>query len=491
MRLETKNPLSTCSAEFTRGVKWLENEIKFDEIKIRSEIEEMETELEPESIEEDSSETITNWKIKNLDTKLKLKYRCDEVEGIYVLSKVGLEVADEFLLAARKDAFWEDDTTRKCFFNDTHTLWFLKELGLGDNPYFLEEVEDFIKKQSVEGYIQSNDLDHSGPLRVLVSTKGESKTLFNAVNYWLKNWKHIDVSVIAVGILALTELDFEKYSSAINEEADYLKDLQNDNGSWGKGPSIEDTSYAIWALSRAKGINEPSAQRGLEWLKQEQHEDGSWEGHSWDTAPALLALLAMGEGPKVPAELVDYQFMRREQSLRRQKPVFLHTSPLYKGALSVKELESKIANMLHNAKKEIRIASLFIDMFYDEITNLKQKNPNLSVKIITRPEGEAEGLRKKIAAGVIDMLNKATRGNVVQTQSVHSRMIIIDDEEVLISTADLTRDQLYDEFNAGIWTSDKETVKKAIEFFDNLFELGKQKEKSQTGSKKKSQGDLK
>ena len=54
---------------------------------------------------------------------------------------------------------------------------------------------------------------------------------------------------------------------------------------------------------------------------------------------------------------------------------------------------------------------------------------------------------------------------------VHSRMVIIDDSEVLVSSSDLTRDQLYDEYNAGIWTSDKETVKKAIDFFENLFQL--------------------
>ena len=68
-------------------------------------------------------------------------------------------------------------------------------------------------------------------------------------------------------------------------------------------------------------------------------------------------------------------------------------------------------------------------------------------------------------------LNIATRGNVVQSELIHSRMVIIDEEELLVSSADLTRDQLYDEFNAGIWTSDKETVKKAIEFFDNVFVL--------------------
>jgi hypothetical protein len=54
-------------------------------------------------------------------------------------------------------------------------------------------------------------------------------------------------------------------------------------------------------------------------------------------------------------------------------------------------------------------------------------------------------------------------------------MIIVDDKEALISSADLTRDQLIDEFNAGIWVRDKETVKRATEFFDNIWEESKTK----------------
>jgi hypothetical protein len=49
-------------------------------------------------------------------------------------------------------------------------------------------------------------------------------------------------------------------------------------------------------------------------------------------------------------------------------------------------------------------------------------------------------------------------------------MIIIDEDELIISSADLTRDQLFDEFNAGMYTRDKESINKAITFFENLWE---------------------
>lgn len=355
--------------------------------------------------------------------------------------------------------------------------------GIENDKYFLDEINDLIKRQSVEGYIQSNNFNHSGPLRVLAATKSESEFLHRALDYWLKNWKDLsyEASTVAVGILALTEIDYEIHSDAIREKTDFLKSFQKEDGSWSshlsesntKEGDIGNTSYALCAIARVDGIKDSFAQKGFKWLMRRQQKNGSWNNSVGDTTEALLALLAMGEGPRVPLELVNQQFARLKQSFRRRKPMFIHTSPLYKDSLHIREINDRVSNMFHKAKKEIRIASPFIDMFYEEIINVKQKNPDIIVKIITRPKRDVGGLRERIAKNVIDLLNIATKGNVIQSSIVHSRMVVIDDMEVLISSADLTRSQLFDEFNAGIWTSDKETVVKAIDFFENLFQLEK------------------
>ena len=57
---------------------------------------------------------------------------------------------------------------------------------------------------------------------------------------------------------------------------------------------------------------------------------------------------------------------------------------------------------------------------------------------------------------------------------MHARLYIVDNE-VLISSADITSEQLEKEFNAGIWTRDKETVDEAIKFFDNLWKVSNNK----------------
>ncbi len=75
----------------------------------------------------------------------------------------------------------------------------------------------------------------------------------------------------------------------------------------------------------------------------------------------------------------------------------------------------------------------------------------------------------------MDLLKIATRGNLKTNEILHARMVIVDDKEALISSADLTRDQLIDEFNAGIWVRDKETVERATDFFDNIWEKSETK----------------
>lgn len=483
---------STSSERFLKAVDWLDSQLKFNQQELKTRIEEMEEQLTKASggITVGAGQTVQirpsprdqiKWQLDDLKKRVELKYRCQDAEAIYILKKINSKAAEEFVSAAGNVAFWQD--AMDILVDDPHILWFLEEIGLENNGFFLEFSKDLAQEQSVQGLINSNEFSHAGPLRVFVATAPESDTTLKALDYWLENWKETvtDVGTISVGILALAEQDNERYLDAIKEEVEYLKRLQNDDGSWGmvilepysKQGNIKNTSFAVWAISKINHSSDEAAMKGLKWLAEKQEKDGSWE-HNWFlTTYALLALLAAGEGPKISVELANWEHMRTAQRVKRQKAQFVHTSPIFQGSLHKKEIYSEILKMLRSAKKEIRIASPFIDMLYEEIIDLKQENPTLSVKIIIRPKKEAEGLREKIAKNVIDILNIASKGNVVQSDLIHARIIIVDDEEVLVSSADLTRDQLFDEFNAGISTRDKETVKKATDFFENIFAMEK------------------
>jgi hypothetical protein len=48
-------------------------------------------------------------------------------------------------------------------------------------------------------------------------------------------------------------------------------------------------------------------------------------------------------------------------------------------------------------------------------------------------------------------------------------MLIVDDKEMIISSSDLTRDQLFDEFNAGVFVTDSKRISAAVEYFENAW----------------------
>ena len=57
---------------------------------------------------------------------------------------------------------------------------------------------------------------------------------------------------------------------------------------------------------------------------------------------------------------------------------------------------------------------------------------------------------------------------------LHSRMLVIDNQEVLVSSADLDVTQMDLEFNAGIWTNSSDVVCEAITYFDNILSARRQ-----------------
>jgi len=108
-------------------------------------------------------------------------------------------------------------------------------------------------------------------------------------------------------------------------------------------------------------------------------------------------------------------------------------------------------------------------MLYEKIIEIAGQG-TVSVQVLTRPKADVRGVRSRIIKNVIDLIKVATKGNIRENPTVHARVVIIDDTEALISSADFTRTQLYDEYNAGIWTRSPEVVKQAIAFFDNVWD---------------------
>ena len=361
-------------------------------------------------------------------------------------------------------------------------------MGLRSNEYFKEALEAFIKKpQTREGKIPTGDYPpHTLNLRVLTSVEPDSEATDLAVGYFLDNLDEFKshhssplhsqyLKALAIGTLALCELDYLKYKEIIDDLGEFLKSEQKGEGYWGEihqwkdGTSypIEGTSLLIEALSRVFGQNDECVIKAVEWIKRIQKEDRYW------SADACLALISAGEGPKASLEYVEWGDMLRKQELKYIKPYFVHTSPKYFEEYHVEDVQEIIKRMLHSAKSEIRILSPYIEILHDELIKLITEKPELTFKMITRPKDD-KGVNRK----VIDQLNKYTGGNCKSNWKIHSRLVIVDKNEVLISSSDLDRNGLIDQYNAGIWTRDQETVTEAIKFFENIWNDSKDKTQS-------------
>ena len=435
-RIKSNMMISTCSPEVQMGIKWLEGYL------------------------------------------INKRPSADEAKSLFVLSKVKSPLVNEYKQHSKSDEFWPKDPWD--LVELSNVMWCLAKLGLTNNIHFQEAYKEMKAMQTVEGRISGADPTHTGPLRVLVLLEPESETTKNAVKYLLDNLEYFNgIDELACGALALSELNYLLYKNKIRFIAEKIKSKQFKDGSWrylstSTASDIVDvipTSWAVQAISISFGINDESLCKAIKWLKTLQSDDGSWGRRSDFTAYALLALMAAGEGPKIPLEIVEFNYMVQEQKIRNQKPHFVHTSPIFKGR-QIKDIYDKILEMLEEAEHEIRISSLYIDMLYEKLIDLKSEKPDLEIRIITRPVEDLKRARdvsrKKIAKSTLNILPEVNI-KLIHEPIAHARLIIIDSKEALISSADLTRDSLIDEFNAGIWTKDPETVRKAIEFFDNMW----------------------
>lgn len=153
---------------------------------------------------------------------------------------------------------------------------------------------------------------------------------------------------------------------------------------------------------------------------------------------------------------------------------FVHTSPDFSRSCyagTVTSIKETIGDMLNRAEHAIRISTRQMDMFADVLMALKRRSPDIEITVLSRGPERTEGDRKKIAGRTFERMKEAGIKMPVEKDILHSRLVVIDEKEVLVSSADLDFTQMEQEFNAGIWTNNPDVVAEAIRYFNNLLEL--------------------
>lgn len=462
--------ISRVRGSLSRGVTWLENSVKYDEKKII------------DLLEADSrNKTLSEWEIGYLEEKSRLKYVLDDVLPIYALNFMGNAIVGDFLEASRYDEFWNDirEIFRPYNTGEIYIANFLYEMGLSENKYFMRNYDCIKREQTVDGCLGNSD-DHVGFLRLAIALDPDKDYTQKALEYSIMDHEYYNYDIFELCNfgLALTELNYAKFRDILDYIINRVEGEQTDKGYWltydVNTYGYKYTYFAIKLMSRLTGINNNSIKNAIDFLIESQNTDGSWGKKiriNESTSFAILSLLSIMPPMDICLEQYAFEKIKTEQRIISSLPYFVHTSPIYNNNLHVKEIYDLIHDLLKNAKYNIKIISPYIDMYYEDIINIASENPSLVIKIITRPSKDIKGMRERIARNVLKLLEIATKGNLKTLDTIHSRLIIIDEDELLVSSADITRDSLVDEFNAGIYTKDKDSIKKSIDYFENIWDF--------------------
>jgi hypothetical protein len=129
-----------------------------------------------------------------------------------------------------------------------------------------------------------------------------------------------------------------------------------------------------------------------------------------------------------------------------------------------REIRSLIEQMLGRANESVRVVSPYFDgSMVDPLVKLA--TGGVSVSLITRPK---EAQTQKAHSQALEVAQK--EGIAVKfDKMIHARLLIVDEVETLVSSADLTADSLDSNRELAARTININAVRKSIEFFDEIW----------------------
>jgi hypothetical protein len=133
-----------------------------------------------------------------------------------------------------------------------------------------------------------------------------------------------------------------------------------------------------------------------------------------------------------------------------------------------RDIQKKMVEMIKRATKEILIASPWIWESQEVLNFLERmvKEKKISIRIITRPV-KSKGDKKH--EEIIRRLNRLGF-KIELEETLHAKLLLIDDIELLIGSANLVGTSLKRNYETSIWTKDPRIVRDAKNYFTKLID---------------------
>ena len=425
--------------------------------------------------------------VKHLNSSASAVDRMNRLNAMifYVLDQVKSNRVPEFI------EYWHerDYDPGLMVFEEIDNLVYLLKLEKKYNPKSWEQHEGLRQfaailksEQTVDGAFKISDFDNVGGLWFMTHYAPDAEVTKNAVDYFISNFDQNSPQSraywqdISLGSIALSELDFHYYNDVLREYGEEIKqnlpkrleEYRKNRTDGDESPTFKNQlHYILIALNRIPNNYPDICESIAQILRNRLSRQSLDKISNRKIARIAVGLIANGEGSKIAASTADWEKEREIQRFRKSRPQFVSTLPTTQLETRRREIYNRSKNIIDKVDKELRISTLRIDLLYDEIIELVHET-DVDVKILSRPESPSDD-RKRIKKAVINELVKETTDEVRGDNLIHARMIIGDKDEMLVSSADLTRDQLYDQFNAGIYTRDNQSISEAIEVFDKIW----------------------
>lgn len=308
--------------------------------------------------------------------------------------------------------------------------------------------------QMKNGGFQITTLSHVGPLWFLSHIDPNMNSVKDGVDYYLNEIvpreDHDRSRKLSLGAIILSDIDYFRYEAELESIGQKIleksKKNKKEDGIYNLYTGLSSQPwFVLTALQRCPGDYEQFSNEVAQHIIQNQTSDGFFfdSNNPISTAEYALALIAAGHGPKISRTEAQWTQKKQSQKIERVKPEFVQTVPIDPSASYAAEIQESAESLISQSQDVLHVNSLYIDMLFDDIIDRTKVVPDLEVRVLTRGR-EVKGNRKRIKKDVLDDLIAATDGNVKKYHRIHSRLVIADQKGMVVSSADLTRDQLRD-----------------------------------------------
>ena len=130
-------------------------------------------------------------------------------------------------------------------------------------------------------------------------------------------------------------------------------------------------------------------------------------------------------------------------------------------------------NIIENTKEKLFISSPFIDYEGVKIISNKISEPeNIEISIITNLTLGNIKTKGVYPDALLNLFYKFKKVNISSLGRLHAKVYIIDNKKAVITSANLTRNGLINNFEYGILLTNKKEVKEIKEDMEKYFSLG-------------------